>query len=87
MLITSNTVLRLLRQVRYCASFFDLKFLLFSDFRIIHDAMTYDNWYFQLVEPDEISYTYKIRPAKDFGMLLVGFKCEPLELWYAFGRI
>ena len=30
-----------------------------------------DNWYFELVEPKSISYTYKIRPAKDFGVELV----------------
>jgi hypothetical protein len=32
-----------------------------------------DNLYFELVEPEEISYTYKIRPAKDFGGALVHY--------------
>ncbi len=30
-----------------------------------------DNWYFEVVEPDKISYTYKVRPAKDFGVAMV----------------
>ena len=32
-----------------------------------------DNLYFELVEPEEISYTYKIRPAKGFGGTLVKY--------------
>ena len=30
-----------------------------------------NNWFFELVEPDQISYTYKVRPAKDFGAIMV----------------
>lgn len=30
-----------------------------------------DNLYFEVVLPKEIAYTYKIRPAKDFGILFV----------------
>ncbi len=30
-----------------------------------------DNWFFELVEPEEISYTYKVRPAKNFGAEMV----------------
>ena len=30
-----------------------------------------DNIFFELTEPQEISYTYKLRPAKDFGPHIV----------------
>ena len=30
-----------------------------------------DNWFFELVEPSDISYTYKVRPAKNFGPIMV----------------
>lgn len=30
-----------------------------------------ESLYFELVEPDEIAYVYKIKPAKNFGVKLV----------------
>ena len=30
-----------------------------------------DNFFFELTDPQEISYTYKLRPAKDFGPHIV----------------
>jgi len=38
-------------------------------------STSYDLWehflFFELVEPEEIAYVYKIKPAKNFGVALV----------------
>ena len=36
-----------------------------------------DNLYFELIEPEDISYTFKVRPAKDFGTVLVSCHVVP----------
>ena len=32
-----------------------------------------DDYYFELIEPESIRYTYKLRPAKNFGVDLVSW--------------
>ena len=29
------------------------------------------DWFFEITDPEELAYTYKIRPAKDFGGIFV----------------
>lgn len=44
----------------------------FPEVRLITQPMFLDdNYFFELMEPEEISYTYKIRPAKNFGVPIV----------------
>ena len=37
--------------------------------------------FFEIIEPEELGYTYRIRPAKDFGIPFVSiafrYKCKP----------
>jgi len=35
---------------------------------------TTDSLYFELTEPEQISYVYKIKPARDFGVPIVSFR-------------
>jgi len=41
-----------------------------------------NNYFFEVTEPEEISYTYKMRPAKDFGAHLVS--CMVHSVMYGF---
>ena len=54
---------------RLCCFFFlalcsDVKFATTPDLNLLY---TSDNLFMQIVEPEEISYVYKVRPAKNFG--------------------
>lgn len=42
----------------------DVKFATTPDLNLLY---TSDNLFMQIVEPEEISYVYKVRPAKNFG--------------------
>lgn len=43
---------------------------------------TSDNLFMQIVEPEEISYVYKIRPARNFGVDFVSIveRLEPIAI-------
>jgi hypothetical protein len=30
-----------------------------------------NDWFFEITDPEELAYTYKIRPARDFGGIFV----------------
>ncbi len=55
-----------------------LVFFFFSGkLKIVTQHLYYDdNLYFELLEPETISYTYRIRSAKDFGPHMV---CVPIN--------
>ncbi len=58
----------------YCRYCFNLRCIVFAveEIKLVTRPLTLeDNWYFEVVEPDKISYTYKVRPAKDFGVEMV----------------
>ena len=42
----------------------DVKFATTPDLNLLY---TSDNLFMQIVEPEDISYVYKVRPAKNFG--------------------
>ena len=70
---------------------FCLKLLLFfsdtdedtddTDYHIVTQPAEYEETlYFELLEPSDISFTYRIRPAKDFGVILVSGSVHELKV-------